>query len=56
MQLIRRCDAVFEAVLILTCREKVLTAKLVIDAKDKLVEILEFVRQLDSHDPEKTAG
>jgi hypothetical protein len=50
IELVRHSDAVLEAVLILAGRERVLTAKFVIDAKEKLVEILEFVRQLASDD------
>ncbi len=50
-QLIGRSDEVFEAVLLLAGRERVLTAKLVIDAKDKLVELLELVRTLESENP-----
>ena len=46
--LVRHCDPVLEAVLILAGRERLLTAKLVIEAKEKLVEILELLHQLDA--------
>ena len=46
-QLIRHSDEVLEAVLVLAGRERVLTTKVVIDAKDKLVELLEHIRRLE---------
>jgi hypothetical protein len=48
--LARRSNAVLEAFLVLAGRERVLTAKLVVDAKDKLIEILERIRQLEGDD------
>ena len=45
--LIRHSDAVLEAVLTLSKRERLLAARLVIDARDKLVQILDLLRQLE---------
>lgn len=50
VELVRHSDAVLEAFLILAGRERLLTAKLLVDAKDTLVEILERIRQLEGGD------
>jgi hypothetical protein len=50
IELVRHSDPALAAFLVLAGRERVLTAKLVIDAKDKLIEILELIRQLESDD------
>ena len=48
IELLRNSDEVLEAVLLMADREDTLAAKLLVDARDKLVEILEMIDQLQA--------
>ena len=57
VELVRHSDEVLEALLLMAGREDILAGKLLVDARDKLVEMLEIIDQLlagnsaaDSHD------
>ena len=50
VELVRHSDEVLEALLLMAGREDVLAGKLLVDAKDKLVEILEIINQLQVGD------
>ena len=47
IKLMKHSDEVFETILILAGRENLLKAKKLIDAKDKLVEILDLILELE---------
>jgi hypothetical protein len=44
--LVRHSDEVLEALLLMAGRENILAGKLLVDARDKLVEMLEIIDQL----------
>ncbi|MDA7946082.1 MAG: hypothetical protein MPJ78_01250 [Hyphomicrobiaceae bacterium] len=48
IQLVRHTDEVLEALLLMAGREDVLAGKLLVDARDKLVEMLEIIDELQS--------
>ena len=48
VELVRHSDAVLEALLLMAGREDILAGKLLIDARDKLGEMLEIIDQLQS--------
>ena len=50
VELVRHSDEVLEALLLMAGREDVLAGKLLVDAKNKLVEILEIINQLQVGD------
>jgi hypothetical protein len=47
VDLVRHSDEVLEALLLLSGRERILTAKRVLNARDKLVELLGLLRDLE---------
>ena len=49
-KLVRHSDEVLEALLIMADREDILAGKLLVDARDKLVEMLEIIDQLHAGD------
>ncbi len=50
VELVRHSDEVFEALLWMAGREDFLAGKLLVDARDKLVEMLEIIDQLQAGD------
>ena len=46
VELVRHSDEVLEALLLMAGREDILAGKLLVDARDKLVEMLEIIHQL----------
>ncbi len=48
VELVRHSDEVLEALLSMAGREDILAGKLLIDARDKLVEMLEIIHQLQA--------
>jgi hypothetical protein len=46
--LVRHSDEVLEALLLMAGRENILAGKLLVDARDKLVEMLEIIDQLQA--------
>ena len=52
IELMRHSDEVLEAMLIMAGREDILAGKLLVDARDKLVEMLEIIDQLLADDPD----
>ncbi len=46
VELVRHSDEVLEALLLMAGRENILAGKLLVDARDKLVEMLEIINQL----------
>jgi hypothetical protein len=46
--LVRHSDEVLEAFLLMAGREDILAGKLLVDARDKLVEMLEIIDQLQA--------
>ena len=48
IELVRHSDEVLEALLWMADREDILAGKLLVDARDKLVEMLEMIVQLQS--------
>ncbi len=46
VKLVRHSDEVLEALLLMAGREDILAGKLLVDARDKLVEMLEIIHQL----------
>ena len=46
VELVRHSDEVLEALLLMAGREDILAGKLLVDARDKLVEMLETIEQL----------
>jgi len=50
VELVRHSDDVLEALLLMACREDILAGKLLVDARDKLVEMLETIDQLQAGD------
>ena len=46
VELVRHSDEVLEALLLMAGREDILAGKLLVDARDKLVEMLEIIDQL----------
>ena len=48
VELVRHSDAVLEVLLLMAGREDILAGKLLIDGRDKLVEMLEIIDQLRS--------
>ncbi|MDA0703460.1 MAG: hypothetical protein O3A96_09545 [Proteobacteria bacterium] len=50
VELMRHSDEVLEALLSMAGREDILAGKLLIDARDKLVEMLEIIDQLQASD------
>ncbi len=51
VELMRHSDEVLEALLLMADRENILAGKLLVDARDKLVEMLEIINQLQADDP-----
>ena len=51
VELMRHSDEVLEAMLMMACREDILAGKLLVDFRDKLVEMLEIIDQLRVDDP-----
>jgi hypothetical protein len=47
---VRHSDEVLEALLLMAGREDILAGKLLVDARDKLVEMLEIIDQLHAGD------
>lgn len=56
IELMRHSDEVLEVVLFLADREDILAGKLLVDARDKIAEMLEIIEHLivDDHDSEST--
>ena len=50
VELVRHSDEVLEALLMMAGREDILAGKLLVDARDKLVEMLEIIDQLQAGD------
>ena len=50
VELVRHSDEVLEALLLMAGREDILAGKLLVDARDKLVEMLEIIDQLHAGD------
>ena len=50
VELVRHSDEVLEALLLMAGREDILAGKLLVDARDKLVEMLEIIDQLQVGD------
>ncbi len=50
VRLVRHSDEVLEALLLMAGRENILAGKLLVDARDKLVEMLEIIDQLQTGD------
>ena len=50
VELVRHSDEVLEALLLMAGREDILAGKLLIDTRDKLVEMLEIINQLQAGD------
>ena len=50
VELVRNSDEVLEALLLMAGREDILAGKLLVDARDKLVEMLEIIDQLYAGD------
>jgi len=50
VELVRHSDEVLEALLLMAGREDILAGKLLIDTRDKLVEMLEIISQLQAGD------
>ena len=50
VKLVRHSDEVLEALLLMAGREDILAGKLLVDARDKLVEMLEIIDQLQDDD------
>jgi hypothetical protein len=48
---VRHSDEVLEALLLMAGREDILAGKLLVDARDKLVEMLEIIDQLQAKNP-----
>ncbi len=48
VELVRHSDEVLEALLLMAGREDILAGKLLVDARDKLVEMLEIIDQLQA--------
>ncbi len=51
IELVRHSDEVLEAFLLMSGREDILTAKKLVDARNTLVEMLEFIDRLQAKDP-----
>lgn len=51
VRLVRHSDEVLEAFLLMAGREDILAAKLLVDARDKLVEMLAMIEQLQAGNP-----
>ena len=51
VELMRHSDEVLEAMLLMADREDILAGKLLVDVRDKLVEMLEIIDQLRVDDP-----
>jgi hypothetical protein len=51
VELVRHSDEVLEALLSMAGREDILAGKLLVDARDKLVEMLEIIDQLQAKNP-----
>jgi hypothetical protein len=51
IELMRHSDHVLEAVLLISGREEILAGKLLVDARNKLVEMLEIIDQLQVDSP-----
>ena len=50
VELVRHSDEVLEALLLMAGRKDILAGKLLIDTRDKLVEMLEIINQLQADD------
>ncbi len=53
VELVRHSDEVLEALLSMAGREDILAGKLLVDARDKLAEMLEIIDQLQTVDPDR---
>jgi len=51
VMLVRHSDEVLEALLSMAGREDILAGKLLVDARDKLVEMLEIIDELEADNP-----
>jgi len=51
VELVRHSDEVLEALLLMAGREDILAGKLLVDARDRLVEMLEIIDQLQADNP-----
>lgn len=51
VELVRHSDEVLEALLLVAGREDILAGKLLVDARDKLIEMLGIINQLQSSEP-----
>ena len=51
IKLMHHSDEVLEALLFMAGREDILAGKLLVNARDKLVEMLEIIDQLKANDP-----
>jgi hypothetical protein len=50
VELVRHSDEVLEALLLMAGREDILAGKLLVDGRDKLIEMLEIIDQLQTGD------
>ena len=53
VMLVRHSDEVLEALLLMAGREDILTGKFLVDARDKLAEMLEIIDELQTVDPDR---
>ena len=53
VELVRHSDEVLEALLSMAGREDILAGKLLVDARDKLAEMLEIIDELQTVDPDR---
>jgi hypothetical protein len=51
VMLVRHSDEVLEALLSMAGREDILAGKLLVDARDRLVEMLEIIEELQADNP-----
>ena len=53
VKLVRHSDEVLEALLLMAGREDILTGKFLVDARDRLAEMLEIIDELQTVDPDR---
>ncbi len=53
VMLVRHSDEVLEALLLMAGREDILTGKFLVDARDRLAEMLEIIDELQTVDPDR---
>lgn len=56
VELVRHSDAILEVLLLMAGREDILAGKLLVDARGKLVEMLEIINQLQVGDADAPNG